>query len=238
MRLPLLDFDSNDFPDIKDALDEPNGLLAVGGDLSVERLTAAYRRGIFPWFNPDEPILWWAPAPRSVLFPNEIHISKSTKKAIKRSNWHVSIDTQFHSVIQSCSQTRKDEGTWICNSMIAAYNEMYHAGMAHSFEVWDQEELVGGLYGIQVGKVFFGESMFSRQSNASKTAVLLLKQTALKHGIELIDCQLQSDHLDTLGAVELNREKFRGLLNKLCPEPANTLWRTLLTPAQSLLGAE
>lgn len=236
MQLPLLDTECLNFPDIDQAFVEPNGLLAVGGDLSIKRLVEAYRNGIFPWFNIDEPILWWSPAPRSVIAPKDIHTSKSTKKAIRKNGWQVSVDTNFSEVIHQCSQTRQDSGTWISDEMIYAYTELHHAGFAHSLEVWQGDELVGGLYGVHIGKVFFGESMFSKISNASKVAVLLLQAISLKHGIVLIDCQLQSSHLDSLGATTMSRQTFRYMLDKLCALETETYWHQNKFDAKQLLA--
>jgi len=236
MQLPLLGIDSLRFPNPELALAEPNGLLAVGGDLSVSRLLEAYRQGIFPWFNADEPILWWAPAPRSVLQPEHIRISKSTRKAIRKNNWLVSVDIAFDKVIRKCGKLRQKEGTWISDTMVTAYNELFHAGHAHSIEVWQDATLIGGLYGVQIGAVFFGESMFSEVSNTSKTAMLLLQQLATDKGIQLIDCQLQSEHLDSLGAESVSREQFQTLLADYCDQPTDLFWRRSPYPARELLA--
>lgn len=201
------------FPPVELALDEPNGLLAVGGDLSPARLTNAYRHGIFPWFNDDQPILWWSPNPRAVLFPEQLHISRSLKKQIKKSPFMISLDQDFEGVLKACSAPRRGEsGTWITAEMHDAYMKLRQLGIAHSVEAWQEGKLVGGLYGIGIGRVFFGESMFSRATNASKVAfVYLIKQLQQWH-YALIDCQVSSDHLKSLGAVDIERKEFIDLL--------------------------
>jgi len=223
MQIPLLGEDIS-FPDVRLALDDPNGLLAVGGDLSPQRLINAYRQGIFPWFDEEDPILWWSPSPRSVLIPNDIRISRSTKKAIKHSNWQFSVDQAFHEVIAACADQRIEQGTWISEEMIEAYCQLHELGYAHSMEVWNGTTLVGGLYGVHIGHAFFGESMFHRESNASKAATLLLQTMALEHQIELIDCQLQSQHLDSLGAKLIDRQDFSLQLATLCYKPHEKDW--------------
>ncbi len=203
------------FPPSEDADDE--GLLAIGGDLSVERLLLAYRNGIFPWFNEDEPICWWSPNPRFVLFPAELRISKSMKTFLNSSNLKFTINKNFAGVIENCrSINRKEqEGTWISDEMLQAYTTLNQQGFAHSAEAWNNNELVGGLYGIRIGRVFFGESMFSKQSNASKFAFIKYVQHLQKQNVELIDCQVYSDHLKTLGAKMIERKKFLELLTEL-----------------------
>ncbi len=207
MQITLLG-DDLEFPDVTLALDEPNGLLAVGGDLSVSRLIQAYQQGIFPWFSEGEPILWWSPNPRAVLYPHNIHISKSSRKYFKKSNWQVSIDTCFSQVIKLCGSTRSVEGTWITPEMERAYIALHKAGFAHSLEIWQEDELIGGLYGVSIGRAFFGESMFSTASNASKAAVLLLRSVCERFAIEIIDCQVESEHLASLGAINVERDQF------------------------------
>jgi leucyl/phenylalanyl-tRNA--protein transferase len=178
--LPWLDPDSTGFPDTSHALDEPNGLLAAGGDLRPERLLSAYQQGIFPWFEDSQPILWWTPSPRLVLPPSQLHVSKSLRKFIRKGTFTITSDQAFREVMIKCSEPRGDEveglsdGTWITDSMLEAYCSLHRLGYAHSIEVWQQEQLVGGLYGIALGKVFFGESMFSRADNASKVAFVAL----------------------------------------------------------------
>ena len=198
------------FPETARALDEPAGLLAAGGSLGVDWLQAAYRRGIFPWFSDGEPILWWSPAPRTVLYPAEFHASRSLRKLERQGRYRVVEDRNFGAVIEACAEDRPGQrGTWINPQMVEAYVEMHRAGLAHSVECYDGERLVGGLYGIALGKVFFGESMFSRVSNASK---LCLKHLADCGRFELIDCQLPTEHLHSLGAREIDRAGFEAAL--------------------------
>ena len=220
--------DSAPFPALDSALNEPNGLLAAGGSLKPERLLNAYRAGIFPWFEDDQPILWWAPNPRLVIKPTELRISRSLKKFINKEIYDCTLDTAFSSVISACSAPRSDEhGTWITSSMIEAYETLFKLGYAHSVEVWFEEELVGGLYGIAIGQVFFGESMFSRCDNASKVGFAFLCEQLQKWGYQLIDCQVRSEHLVSLGAYTISRELFAQHLNQLCNKSvaANT-WIT------------
>ncbi len=198
------------FPEASQALEEPAGLLAAGGQLSVDWLLLAYRNGIFPWFNEDEPILWWSPAPRTVLYPANFHCSKSLHKLARQARYRITEDQQFEAVVMRCAANRPGQrGTWINSRMIEAYARMHQAGHAHSIECLDGDKLVGGLYGIAIGKVFFGESMFSGADNASK---LCLKHLAECGRYEMIDCQLATDHLRTLGASEISRETFEGEL--------------------------
>ncbi len=205
------------FPNPANALQDPNGLLAMGGCLSPQRLLTAYRQGIFPWYNPGEPILWWSPNPRLVLFPDQLHISRSLKKTIRKQDFEISYDTDFNAVIHACATPRDEEGgTWITEEMIAAYCRLHSLGIAHSVEARVDQQLVGGLYGLAIGKVFFGESMFSYQSNASKTAFVHLVQDLLHCGFQLIDCQVHTDHLISLGAVEINRQAFNTYLAEFC----------------------
>jgi leucyl/phenylalanyl-tRNA--protein transferase len=213
------------FPPVEQALQEPNGLLAAGGDLSLPRLLEAYRRGIFPWFNPGEPILWWSPDPRMVLFPDEFKISRSLKKSLLRADYKVRVDTAFTRVMQACAEPRgEDGGTWINAAMIAAYGVLHEAGYAHSFETWmddeDGEKLVGGLYGVAVGRAFFGESMFTRKADASKIALAHLVATLKQHDFGVIDCQMVTAHLASLGARAIPRGEFCRLLERLTPQPA------------------
>jgi leucyl/phenylalanyl-tRNA---protein transferase len=202
--------DDLSFPDPENALTEPNGLLAVGGDLSLERLLSAYKLGIFPWYEDGQPILWWSPDPRMVLFPDELHISKSLKKIINRKVFKVSFNQNFPAVILACANQRSKnrDGTWITDEIQQAYIHLHQAGWAHSVEVWDDNNLVGGLYGIALGKIFFGESMFNEQNNASKVAFVYLTQSLKDQNFKLIDCQVSSEHLASLGAKEIRREKF------------------------------
>lgn len=193
------------FPDPE--LAEPDGLLAVGGDLSANRLLLAYSNGIFPWYSDDEPILWYSPHQRLVLYPDKLNISKSMRQVLRSGKFRVTFDTCFDQVIQNCSAAfRKDQdGTWITNEMIKAYIKLHQLGYAHSVEVWEGDNLAGGLYGVQVGRVFCGESMFSKVSNASKTALIYLCQTGK---YDLIDCQVHTPHLESLGAEMMSRAKY------------------------------
>lgn len=203
------------FPPVHLALQEPNGLLAFGGDLQPERLLLAYSKGIFPWFSEGEPILWWSPAPRMVLFPKEIKISRSLRKRLKKDELRVTFNRQFAQVIHLCAELRQNrEGTWISSEMKKAYTDLHHQGKAHSVEVWQENELVGGLYGLALGKVFFGESMFSRVSDASKVALVALARRLEALEFDLIDCQVYSPHLASLGAREIGREEFLGFLKQ------------------------
>ena len=187
-----------------------DGLLAVGGDLSVKRLIFAYRMGIFPWFSEGDPILWWSPDPRLVLYPNEIKISKTLKKIIKKKTFNVTMDLAFNEVINQCAQARlqNNQGTWIVKDMIDAYCKLHRSGFAHSVEVWQQGELAGGLYGVSLGKCFFGESMFTRVSNASNVGLVKLSYYLNELSFELIDCQVTTEHLIRFGAREIPRPLF------------------------------
>lgn len=211
--IPLLSSHSS-FPALENALTEPNGLLAIGGDLSVARLINAYSSGIFPWFNEDDPILWWSPDPRMVLFPSELKISRSLLKKIKKNNYTIRVDRHFKQIIQACAAPRKGQpDTWIHPEMISAYTELHNMGLAHSVETWIDGELAGGLYGVALGKVFFGESMFSRIPDASKIAFVYLVKQLAHWKFALIDCQVKTDHLASLGAREIPRTDFKHLLN-------------------------
>ncbi|MBS0288262.1 MAG: leucyl/phenylalanyl-tRNA--protein transferase [Proteobacteria bacterium] len=200
--------DLNYFPDANLALKEPNGLLAIGGDLKPERLLAAYRQGIFPWYD-KEPILWWSPDPRTILLLNNLHISTSMKKVLHRHDFTITMDEQFTQVIQNCATVRAaDPGTWITPQMQAAYIELHELGYAHSLEICVNGSLVGGIYGVSLGKLFFGESMFSLQPNASKIAIIYLVKQLKAWDFEFIDCQMWSEHLGTLGATTVPRQAF------------------------------
>ncbi len=192
-----------------------DGLLCIGGDLSPERLILAYENGIFPWFSDDEPILWWSPDPRLVLIPANIKISKSLNKTIKKKSFNIRVDTAFEQTIRACAQPRKmgPDGTWLLEEMIEAYIELYHLGYAHSFETWQDNELVGGLYGICLGGSFFGESMFSKQKDASKVAFVALATFLEKHNFDLIDCQVTTNHLLSMGAAEISRASFLDIIS-------------------------
>ena len=207
------------FPDPVLALKEPNGLLAVGGDLSVERLQAAYRRGIFPWFSEGQPILWWSPDPRMVLFPEKLKISRSLRKTLKKHPFRIGLDEAFAEVMAGCAAPREDqEGTWILPEMMEAYLELHRAGIAHSVEAWEGDDLVGGLYGVAIGHVFFGESMFTRRTDASKVAFVHLVRQLQAWGFGLIDCQMETAHLASLGAEAIPRERFHQLLEQYCEQ--------------------
>jgi len=205
-------FDTH-FPDPE--LTDAEGLLAIGGNLSPQMLVNAYRIGAFPWFNENDPILWWCPDPRLVLFPKEVKVSKSMKQVLKKGGFTFSINQDFESVIKACSALRVEEGTWISPEMIDAYVQLHYLGLASSVEVWQNNALVGGLYGVQLGKVFYGESMFSVVSNASKAALIYWCLHCLSAGIELIDCQQSTAHLKSMGAKEISRKAFINLLNQL-----------------------
>jgi len=208
---------AHEFPPLATALSEPNGLLAVGGDLAPERLLAAYRRGIFPWYSPGEPILWWSPDPRMVLFPAEFKVSRSLGRTLRRGGYEVRLDTAFARVIAACAQTprRGQHGTWIVPEMQAAYRHLHELGLAHSVETWVDGELVGGLYGIALGRIFYGESMFSWRSDASKIAVAHLARYLERLGFGMVDCQMHTAHLASLGAREIPRDDFIARLDAL-----------------------
>jgi leucyl/phenylalanyl-tRNA--protein transferase len=201
------------FPPVEQALKEPDGLLAAGGDLSAERLLAAYRRGIFPWYSRGQPILWWSPDPRAVLIPSELKVSRSLAKTLRNAGFDVRFDTEFAAVIRACGDRRlRPEGTWISREMRAAYTQLYELGHAHSVEVWRADELLGGLYGVALGKVFFGESMFSRERDASKVALKHLCDRLVAKDFALIDCQMATPHLQSLGARLIPRSEFTQLV--------------------------
>ena len=206
------------FPPLERALDEPPGLLAAGGDLSSARLLAAYRRGICPWYSPGQPVLWWCPDPRAVLFPEEFRCSRSLAKTLRNGGFETSIDRDFSAVIEGCAAPRASSlGTWITPEMRAAYLELHHGGFAHSFEAYLGGRLVGGLYGVRLGAVFFGESMFSRERDSSKVALARLVEFCRSEGIRVIDCQLPSPHLQSLGSRLIPRAEFQALLREHIP---------------------
>ncbi|MDR8524196.1 leucyl/phenylalanyl-tRNA--protein transferase [Shewanella fidelis] len=214
--LSYLNHDQHGFPPPEQALRDPNGLLAVGGDLRPERLLNAYYNGIFPWFNLDDPILWWSPDPRAVFVPGNMKISRSLLKYLKKQNWTYTINHQFKSVMAGCAAPRaKQDGTWISEEIQQAYYALHQQGRAHSLEVWQGEELIGGLYGINIGQVFCGESMFHRATNASKAAMIVLQQHLQRCGYRLIDAQVVNPHLDSLGAKSIKRDDFLRLLTHL-----------------------
>ena len=208
--------DNDPFPPVCRALRSPNGLLAAGGGLSPARLLEAYRKGIFPWFNPGEPILWLSPDPRMVLIPAEFRISRSLAKLLRSSAYAVRIDTAFEQVMRACAAPRDERhGTWIGEDMIAAYCALHRLGYAHSVEVWMEDRLVGGLYGVSIGRMFYGESMFSRVSNASKIALAHLARQLGRWQFGMIDCQMNTPHLASLGAREIPRSEFIARLQEL-----------------------
>ncbi|PIX99287.1 MAG: leucyl/phenylalanyl-tRNA--protein transferase [Hydrogenophilales bacterium CG_4_9_14_3_um_filter_59_35] len=215
------------FPPLDSALREPNGLLAAGGDLSPQRLIDAHSRGIFPWFNPGEPVLWWSPNPRMVLFPNELKVSRSLRKTLKRHTYEVRADTAFRQVMEACAAPRDGHsGTWITPAMIAAYTELHRQSLAHSVETWMDDQLVGGLYGVSLGRMFYGESMFSLATDASKIAFVHLVRQLERWGFGMIDCQMKTAHLASLGAREIPRAEFSQKLSELVNFPGiNGAWR-------------
>lgn len=203
------------FPAVESALSDPPGLLAAGGDLSTTRLLAAYRRGIFPWYSHGQPILWWSPDPRAVLFPRELKISRSLAKAARNRGFEARFDTDFTAVMAGCGDRKlRPEGTWITRDMRAAYLQLHQQGLAHSVETWLNGALVGGLYGVQLGGVFFGESMFSRVSDASKFALKTLCARLIEQNVAMIDCQMATPHLLSLGAREIRRSEFLDKLHQ------------------------
>jgi leucyl/phenylalanyl-tRNA--protein transferase len=208
------------FPPVEQALVEPNGLLAAGGDLSPARLLDAYARGIFPWFNDEDPVLWWSPDPRMVLLPHELHLSRSLRRTIRSQEFTVTFDRAFQGVMEGCAGPRdKQDGTWITADMMRAYTRMAELGHAHSVEAWADGELAGGLYGVAVGRIFYGESMFTRRSNASKVAVAWLARQLDRWQFELIDCQMSTEHLASLGAREVPRADFLRRLERAIALP-------------------
>ncbi len=219
------------FPDVELALTEPDGLLAVGGDLSVKRLIAAYQQGIFPWYSEGQPILWWSPDPRMVLKPAEIKVSRSLAKTIRKQDVQITFDQNFKDVISACSESRLEKGkrqdeTWILDDMIEAYIKLHETGYAHSVECWQDGQLVGGLYGIAIGKVFFGESMFTRISDASKIAFVFLANQLEQWNFKLIDCQVYTSHLESLGATMIPRQQFLSLIQQYTIiNNENTKWQ-------------
>ena len=219
----------NPFPPTSQALTDPNGLLATGGDLQPATLLRAYSQGIFPWFESDEEILWWSPDPRLILRPDQIHISRSLKKVARRSGWDLRYDAAFSDVMTHCARVdrgdRGDEepGTWITRNMLQAYIELHELGVAHSIEVLDGERLIGGLYGVLLDNVFFGESMFSIEPNASKIAFVALSRLCSDHGIEIIDCQVYNPHLESLGAHLMSRQDFENHLRGAIKTPMSSI---------------
>ena len=216
-RVASIDGDC-DFPPLKNALTEPNGLVAIGGDLSPQRLLSAYRQGIFPWFSDGEPILWWSPDPRMVLFPDELKISGSLRKTLKKQLFELRFNTAFREVITACSKTPRGEqnGTWITKDIIDAYCALHEAGFAISAETWLNGQLVGGCYGVKIGHMFYGESMFHHVTDASKVAFVSLVEYLKTQGVGMIDCQMKTAHLASFGAREISRDEFIKILTTLC----------------------
>jgi leucyl/phenylalanyl-tRNA--protein transferase len=220
MMIPWLEPD-DEFPPVDAALIEPNGLLAAGAELTRQRLLAGYRRGIFPWFNDGDPVLWWSPDPRMVLFLDELHVSKSLRKVLRAGTFEVTFDSAFAAVMNGCAAPRGGEpGTWITDDMTTAYADLHANGYGHSVEVWQGGVLAGGLYGVAVGRMFFGESMFSRQSNASKVALAYTVRLLSQLHFGLIDCQMPTSHLASLGAREIPRHEFVSRVATLVDAPA------------------
>jgi len=214
-RLAVLSNDDIQFPPVDCALSEPECLLAIGGDLSPSRLLNAYQHAIFPWFSEGEPILWWSPIERAVIKPEEVHISKSMSKFIRQTNFTITVNKAFSDVVDACSEPRKTQTeTWISPDIKAAYNRLNRIGSAHSIEVWDQQQLVGGLYGVNVGGIFCGESMFHKKANASKLAFISLCQHFSSYKGQLIDCQMITDHLQSLGVIANSRANFIAALER------------------------
>jgi len=226
------------FPDVESALREPDGLLAAGGDLSSERLLCAYAAGIFPWYEDGQPILWWSPDPRCILRPAEFRVSRRLRQYLRRSAFTVSYNRAFAAVIRACAGSRRSQqGTWITPAMIVAYEALHAAGWAHSAEIWDGADLVGGIYGLVIGRVFFGESMFSRRDHASKFAMFALCQELAENDFALLDCQVLSPHLLSLGATVLPRTQFTSILRTACtPASQFSAWPAKELPIAALLG--
>lgn len=234
MRIVKLSSQSLAFPSPEGALRDPNGLLAIGGDLTAPRLLAAYERGIFPWFSPGEAILWWSPDPRAVLFPAERHVSRSLKRFLRNNPFRITLNHDFAAVIAACAD-RPDEGTWIGPEVQRAYLHLHHLGFAHSIEVWQDDKLVGGMYGLAQGALFCGESMFSRTPNASKCALMAFCRHFAAYGGELIDCQVLNAHTATLGAKEIPRRQFLQQLSQLQRKPlAPECWAPQVLPPQQV----
>ncbi|WP_237385278.1 leucyl/phenylalanyl-tRNA--protein transferase [Xenorhabdus sp. Sc-CR9] len=224
MSIAQLDI-SYEFPHPNNALAEPNGLLAFGGDMSAERLKVAYNEGIFPWYSPNEPPLWWSPDPRAVLIPGELHTGRTLRRFIRKHIYQITVNYAFDRVMYSCAQ--RPEGTWIGSEVQRGYQTLHHKGLAHSIEVWHKHRLVGGLYGVCVGALFCGESMFSRMENASKCAFIAFYHHFLRHGGQLFDCQVLNHHTESLGAKNIPREEFLQHLYQLRDQPLQSgCWST------------
>jgi leucyl/phenylalanyl-tRNA--protein transferase len=217
---------NDQFPSVGKALISPNGLLAAGGDLSATRLLDAYRQGIFPWYNEGDPILWWSPDPRTVFTPSQFKVSTSLNKVLRKHQYEVTFDRDFVQVMRCCAAPRDGaNGTWISEDIIAAYCELHHIGHAHSVEVWVDKKLAGGLYGVAIGKMFYGESMFSNVSNGSKIALAHLAKQLARWQFGMIDCQMSTPHLTSLGAQEISRSKFIERLQELVHCEPHTHWQ-------------
>jgi leucyl/phenylalanyl-tRNA--protein transferase len=220
--LPQLSASHLAFPPVESALEEPNGLLAFGGDLSVERLVEAYAHGIFPWYSEGQPILWWSPDPRMVIASAKPHVPRRLGRWIRSCPWTIRIDSAFDEVMRHCAAPRRDgDGTWITDAMLDAYARLHREGHAHSLEIREGERLVGGIYGVAIGRMFFGESMFSLRTNASKLALLALCKVLNENGFPLLDAQVSSDHLETLGAFEIGRGEFTRRIAQLVARPGH-----------------
>jgi leucyl/phenylalanyl-tRNA--protein transferase len=215
------------FPPVDRALDDPNGLLAAGGSLSVERLLEAYASGIFPWFSEGDPVLWWCPDPRMVLPTDAVHVSRSLRRRLRRDDYEITFDRAFAQVVRACAAPRRHEsGTWLVAPMIRAYERLHAAGVAHSVEIWMDGALAGGLYGVALGRMFYGESMFTRRTDASKMAIALLAAQLARWQFPWIDCQMRTEHLASLGAVEIPRREFvRAVRELVTRPPVPSPWR-------------
>ncbi len=228
--LPWIDPDRLWFPPAEQALEDPDGLLALGGDLSPDRLVLAYRQGIFPWYSDDQPILWWSPNPRCVLFPDEIHVSRSLRRTLNQQRFRITADQAFPEIIRVCAESRQ-EGTWITEEMVEAYSRLHQKGIVHSIEAWNRnDQLVGGMYGLALGRCFFGESMFSLETNASKALMVHLAGQLGAWGYTVIDCQVESGHLLRMGARCIPRAEFLSILEASVDRPPiqqdwNFQWR-------------
>lgn len=223
--LTWLQRDDLSFPPLDKALREPNGLLAAGGDLSAERLLAAYRHGCFPWYQEGQPLLWWSPDPRTVLYPDELHVSRSLRKRMRQERFTVTFDQAFADVIDGCAGPRDyTQDTWITSHMKTAYLKLHEMGVAHSVEVWRDQQLAGGLYGLAIGRLFFGESMFSQANDASKVGFVSLVERLQEWGFKLVDCQMPTQHLASFGARTVSRRAFAEALAEYLDQPSSARW--------------
>ena len=223
MQLITLETPETQFPSPDSASEE--GLVAVGGEITTVRVLSAYRQGIFPWYSEDQPVLWWSPEPRAILYPADIKISRSLKKTLRKKLFHVTADQAFSEVIKGCAGPRiqsPEGGTWITEEMMSTYTRLHQMGYGHSIEVWHDEKLVGGLYGLALGSAFFGESMYSHAPDASKIALVHLAQIATSHGIDFIDCQLPTEHLSRMGAIDISRKAYLAILENALQENDRT----------------